>query len=240
MTVRNHGTEVNPVQNCTRTKTAAWLLDTLWPNRCDCCDARIPYDLLLCEACAARLTELRTDYAVWAKTKPPPLWDGGTVLFSYDSAARTGVLAMKAGRRGFGQYAAGLLAEQIPALCLPETVSCVTWVPMTRSRRRMQGYAHSELLGREIAARLSVSARGDLLAEHAGTVRQHDLPAEARAKYAERFVSTGKRIDGQTVLLVDDILTTGSTLRHCTKLLLELGAAHVYIAAVCASLLPET
>lgn len=217
-------------------KAAALLLDTLWPNRCDCCDARIPYDLLLCADCTASLAALRIDYAAWAQTKPALPWAGGAVLFAYDSAARTGVLSMKTGRRGFGRYAAGLLAEQVAALCPPERLSCVTWVPMTKSRRRMQGYSHSELLGRAMAASLGISARGDLLEEHAGTVRQHDLPAAERAKYAERFSHTGKRIDGQTVLLVDDILTTGSTLRRCTELLREYGAAQVYIAAVCASL----
>lgn len=227
------------MENRTRHKTAALLLDILFPNRCDCCDAHIRYDLLLCEECAALLTELRTDYASWAQGKHEQPWAGGAVLFAYDSAARTGVLSMKAGRRGFSQYAAGLLAEQIAEICPAETLSCVTWVPMTKSRRRVQGYAHAELLGREIAAILGVPARGDLLQEHAGKVRQHDLPAAERAKYAERFVRTDKRIDGQTVLLVDDILTTGSTLRRCANLLRECGAAAVYIAAPCAALLPE-
>lgn len=217
-------------------KAAALLLDTLWPNRCDCCDARIPYDQLLCPECTALLAALRIGYAAWAQTKSAPPWDGGAVLFAYDSAARTGVLSMKAGRRGFGMYAAGLLAEQIAALCPPEQLSCVTWVPMTKTRRRMQGFSHSELLGTALAASLGVPVRGDLLEEHAGTIRQHDLPAAERAKYAERFSHTGRCIDGQTVLLVDDILTTGSTLRRCTALLRECGAARVYIAAVCASL----
>lgn len=226
-------------ENRTRHRISALLLDVLFPNRCDCCDARIPYDLLLCEECAAMLTELRTDFSVWARGKSALPWDGGAVLFAYDSAARTGALSMKAGRRGFSQYAAGLLAEQIAEICPAGSLSCVTWVPMTKSRRRVQGYAHAETLGREIASILSVPARGDLLKERAGTVRQHDLPAAERAKYAERFVHTGRRIEGQTVLLVDDILTTGSTLRRCAELLRECGAAAVYIAAPCAALLPE-
>lgn len=227
------------MENRTRHKTAALLLDVFFPNRCDCCDARIPYDLLVCQECAALLTELRSDFASWAREKTELSWAGGAVLFAYDGAARTGVLSMKAGRRGFSQYAAGLLAEQITAVCPAEMFSCVTWVPMTKSRRRVQGYAHAELLGREIAAILGVPARGDLLLEHAGAVRQHDLPAAERAKYAERFVHTGKRLEGQTVLLVDDILTTGSTLRRCADLLQECGAQAVYIAAPCAALLSE-
>lgn len=227
------------MENRTRHQTAARLLDLLYPNRCDCCETRIPYDLLLCEACAAALMQLRTDYAAWAHGKSEIPWDGGAVLFPYDGAARTGVLAMKAGRQGFGRYAAGLLAEEITALCPAESISCVTWVPMAKLRRRLQGYAHAELLGRETAAVLGVPARGGLLEEHAGALRQHSLPAAARAEYARRFAAAGVRLDGQTVLLVDDILTTGSTLRRCTELLRANGAAKVYVAAICASLLSD-
>ena len=208
------------------------LLDVLYPNRCDCCDSRIPYDRLLCDACTALLLQQRIRYADWAEAHPENPWQEGTVLFSYSDAARTGVLAMKDGRRGFCRFSAKLLAE---SLAETEGISCVTWVPVTAKRRRQQGYAHAEYLAECIAEELRIPARGGWLEEHAGSIRQHDLPAEERQKYAERFTGTGADLSGMHILLVDDILTTGATLRRCASLLLEMGAARVDIAAVCAS-----
>ena len=209
------------------------LLDILYPNRCDCCDNRIPYDQLLCEACINLLLQQRVAYADWEQQHPENPWLEGTVLFPYEDTARTGVLEMKNGRRGFCVFSAKLLAE-----LLAETngISLVTWVPVTARRRRRQGYAHAEYLARCIAKELALPVRGDLLKEHAGTIRQHDLPAAERQKYAERFSGTDADLSDQHILLVDDILTTGATLRRCASLLLEMGAARVDIAAVCAGI----
>lgn len=216
---------------------SARVLDLLYPNRCDCCGAQIVYDADICTACAAALEDLRYSYEEWAKDKTGMLWDGGIVLYAYEDAARIGVLAMKDGYRGFGRYAAKHLAEAVQAM--PLQPDCVVWVPMDRRRRKQQGYAHAELLGKAIAKELEIGARGDLLEEYGGKIRQHDLPAEERQTFAERFVRTEQKLSGETVLLVDDILTTGSTLRRCTKLLRESGAARVYIAAVCAGRLAD-
>ena len=209
------------------------LLDILYPNRCDCCDDRIPYDRLICDACTEMLLDQRITYADWAASNPENPWETGTVLFSYADAARTGVLAMKDGRRGFCRFAAKLLAE---SLVENGSYSFVTWVPITAKRRRLQGYAHAEYLAKCIAEELQIPMRGGLIEEHAGSVRQHDLPAEERRKYAERFTGTGADLSGTKILLADDILTTGATLRRCASLLLEMGAARVDIAAVCAGI----
>ena len=209
-----------------------FLLDILYPNRCDCCGSRIPYDRLICDECTDMLMDQRISYSDWAGTDHANPWQEGTVLFPYADAARTGLLAMKDGRRGFSRFAAKLLAE---SLAETDGISFLTWVPVTAKRRRQQGYAHAELLAGYISEELGIPAKGGMLEEHAGTLRQHDLPAEERQKYAERFSGTGADLSGQHILLIDDILTTGATLRRCTSLLLDMGAARVDIAAVCAS-----
>ena len=63
-------------------RTQMLLLDVLYPNRCDCCDSRIPYDRLLCDACTDLLMQQRIDYADWANAHPETPWEQGTVLFS--------------------------------------------------------------------------------------------------------------------------------------------------------------
>ena len=215
------------------------LLDLPYPNRCDCCYERIPYDQLLCPSCMAALEEERISYADWAADQSAQPWDSGAVLYSYRDTARNGILSMKEGDRGFARYAGQKLAETIRAACDPETISFVTWVPVTRRRRLSQGYAHAENLGKALAKSLGVPTRRDLLTERQGALRQHDLPSDARSLYAQRFQYSGGSLEGKRILLVDDVLTTGSTLRRCTDLLLDAGAESVGIATACARVLEK-
>ncbi len=209
------------------------LLGILYPNRCDCCLRRIPFDALICTDCAAEIDRLRIANGAWRQahgTQQLP-WDGEATVCAYDGAARAGILAVKDGKTNFVRYIGRELAASVQVL-LPDTKpDCVTWVPVTKRRRRVQGYAHSERLARTAAAALGIPARGDLLIEEGGSVRQHQLPKAARAVYANRFRRTDVRLDGKCVLLVDDVLTTGNTLKRCTEELRAAGASFVYVAA---------
>ena len=81
-----------------------------------------------------------------------------------------------------------------------------------------------------MARALHVPVRGGLLTESDLTARQHDLNRAERAVFSERFLRRNADLHGQTVLLCDDVLTTGSTLMRCTGLLRESGAARVFAA----------
>ena len=221
-------------------RAALLLLDLLYPNRCGCCGVRIRYDAAVCGQCAGQLADLRTPYAVWAQQQTDAVpWADGTAVWRYDGAARRGILAMKDGMRGFGRYAGRALAAEVRAHLPAETLTCVTWTPMGKARRRRQGYAHAELLGKTAARELHLPARGDLLSETDTGTRQHSLTRAQRIEHAKRFLYTGADVRGETVLLCDDILTTGSTLRRCTELLLDAGAERVYIAVTAAALPQE-
>lgn len=210
------------------------LLSLLWPNRCDCCGSLIPAEPFLCEDCIRELDALRAVPADWIRSSgvTEPVWDGAAVCFAYRGRARDGILAAKDGYRGFVKYAGDLLAEAVREQLPERTFDFVTWVPIERRRRRVQGYSHAENLGRSLAAALDIPARDGLLADHSRTVRQHALPARARRAFvSERFTHTGADLTGQHILLCDDVLTTGNTLKRCTVLLKECGAASVCIAA---------
>jgi competence protein ComFC len=215
-------------------RPGAFLLNLLYPNCCDCCQRRIPYDALICTDCANELNQLRVRNDDWQKQNPTLTvpWDGAAAVCKYAGAAKAGILAAKDGKTNFVRLIGTELAASVRTL-LPDTLpDIVTWVPVTKRRRRQQGYAHSERLAKTCAAALGIPTSGKLLEEHAGTLRQHELPKELRAVYAERFTHTNVRLDGKTVLLCDDLLTTGSTLMRCTNQLREAGAEKVYIAVM--------
>ncbi|MCQ2417155.1 MAG: hypothetical protein MJ071_05010 [Oscillospiraceae bacterium] len=210
----------------------AWILDLCYPNVCDCCGKRIAFDACLCSGCTESLERMRISFAMWRGTVQEKAWETGAVLFPYLDTAKNGVLSLKDGHRNFAAYAGRLLAEEIRMKKL--SVDAVVCVPMAKRRRIWQGYSHTEILGRIIAENLQVPLYTDILEEHYGSVRQHQLSAKERRAYAGRFYATGKLLKQEHILLVDDILTTGWTMQQCAALLRQQGAAAVTAAAVCA------
>ena len=105
----------------------------------------------------------------------------------------------------------------------------VTFVPLSKRRYRKRGYNQAELLALKIADRLSIPCLKSL-----NKIRETETQRGASAK--ERRVNLfgafdlvdGFDIDGKTVLLVDDVKTTGSTLNECSEILKAYGAKAVY------------
>ena len=105
------------------------------------------------------------------------------------------------------------------------TADLVTWVPASPQRRRQRGFDQGELLARAIARRLGLPVRKALR-------RTDDVPQTAR-ELAGRlqgpaFAHRGRRLRfSPRVLLIDDVCTTGSTVRAATDVLRARGAAQV-------------
>lgn len=111
----------------------------------------------------------------------------------------------------------------------------VTWVPLSHRRRAERGFDQAEALARAVARRLELPTRS-LLARHGGdalTQARRDR-ASRLAAMRGRFVARG-RVAG-SVLLVDDVLTTGATAASCARVLLEAGADRVGVLTAARSL----
>lgn len=212
----------------------AYLLDACFPNVCDCCGSYMAPAESVCPACKEALGRLRADYGKWLsdRTDKKPLpWADLITVYAYEGCARTGVLHLKQGTHSFGAHLAHELADAARKQLPLQTIDFVTWVPLSAKRRRECYCGHSEYLAKRLAAELHLPAKGGLLTEQHSDDRQHRKKAAERAVFVERFAATNRRCDGATILLCDDILTTGSTMARCAHLLLEQGAKCVYAAA---------
>ena len=112
----------------------------------------------------------------------------------------------------------------------------LTWVPVSRRRRRSRGYDQSELLCREIAKRLGLEPVR-LLRKTRNPPAQSTMadPAGRRANVSGAYEpERAARLDGRRVLLIDDIVTTGATLAECSRVLRTAGASDVVYAAFAA------
>jgi predicted amidophosphoribosyltransferase len=106
----------------------------------------------------------------------------------------------------------------------------VTWAPTTEAHRRSRGFDHGELLARAVARRLRLPCRR-LLRRTAGPP-QTGRPAAARRASGPGFAAAARVDRGGVVVLVDDVVTTGATLRSAAVALREAGVRTVVPAAI--------
>ena len=157
---------------------------------------------------------------------------GILVSHEYAGAMRELIVAMK---YSSARWVVPMLAELWVArhgeVC---DVDVVTWVPTTRRRMRERGYDQSELIARRVARRLGMRCLA--------TLRRVDDRTQTGRTARERrqgvhFVA--RRIRYARVLVIDDVVTTGTTLRHGVTALREAGARAVTSAAIAATPPPE-
>ena len=188
-------------------------MNWLFPHICPLCGA-VAADAL-CPSCAA--------------FRPPenlrlPL-GGGTavrVLYRYDPEVRNAVYQLKFRRQSSRAEGFGWLIAQCAAA---DRIDVVTYVPMDPGKQIRRGYNQAERIARSCARALHRPCR-KLLYKTRTTQTQHTLPVDARVPNvagAYRAVPA----DGLRVLLCDDIVTTGATIRACTHALTAAGAESV-------------
>ena len=125
---------------------------------------------------------------------------------------------------------ADLMAEDmLRALPLsPEDFDCVAGVPMHAFRRYVRGMNHADLLAEAIAARLGLSCERVLTRARA-TAQQARLSHEKRQSNLTGAFRAEPVAAGKSILLIDDVYTTGSTAEECARTLLAGGAKQVFL-----------
>jgi ComF family protein len=105
-------------------------------------------------------------------------------------------------------------------------------VPLHRARLRSRGYNQALQLARQIGRQLDVPVAADLLRRTRATAPQQGLTAAARHGNLRGAFAVHRPLGGQRVLLVDDVMTTGTTARECAAALRAAGAASVDVAVL--------
>jgi ComF family protein len=106
-------------------------------------------------------------------------------------------------------------------------------VPLHPSRLRERGYNQALELARPLARQFGIALRADLLVRRRATSTQSNLDAAARRRNLRGAFAIVENIALPThVAIVDDVMTTGATLRECAKTLLRAGVARVDVWAL--------
>ena len=214
------------------------LLDALFPIECVGCGAS---GSVICSKCAADLPVLRPPFCAICATpgdfarcqtcaESVRRFDGVRAPYRYAGAIRQAILALKYGGIKAGAPQLGdLLAGYLDPNPLPGEI--IAPVPMHRRRLRERGYNQAELLARRVANHSALRYERDLLFRTRPVEPQAGIGSAAQRAVnvaGSIGVSAGRDVSGASVILVDDVATTGSTLESCAAALKESGAASVW------------
>ncbi len=228
--------------------TLAPLADFVFPPRCPLCGEGLAAQGGLCAGCWA---DLAIPGEPWCAScqRPfgdgihagavcapclaePPRHDGVAAGTLYNDASRRLVLAFKHGRRiALAPLLARLIAARLGEV---EADWLVVPVPLHRWRLWRRGFNQAALLAREIARERGATLAVDALVRRKPTPVLGGLGRKARARALAGAIAVNPRraagLKGASVVLVDDVMTSGATTGACVSALKRAGAERVVIA----------
>jgi ComF family protein len=194
---------------------------------------------LLCDVCLGRATPLKGGFCrrcardtggpdlCHACAESPPTLSRLIAVYQFDGAIRDAVHALKyKDIRALGPVLGELMADDPRVVRLaPDSI---VPVPLHPRRERSRGYNQAALLARPIAGLFAAPIATHLLRRTADIRPQVEAHARsARARNVIGIFEAAPDVPGKQILLVDDVATTGSTLRECAWTLLKAGARRV-------------
>lgn len=155
----------------------------------------------------------------------------------YGGPVRSAVRTFKFYEKNYlGAAFAGIFHQILLESRLYPSVDLLVPVPISEENLRLRGYNQAGLIARELALRSGLKMEEPLIRKIQGASQSSLLRSERISGAAARFAAVpaaGRSVKGRAVLLIDDVLTTGSTIRETGRLLLEAGAC--YVIAACLS-----
>lgn len=229
-------------------------IDLIYPPRCTVCSAFIqenneffnqkafslcreclndftPIASPLCPICGMPFSVGSEDHVCEACLKKRPFFDRTRAPFLYDGRLMTAIHRFKYGGRS---HLAGTLGPLLASFATSRfddlTDPLVMPIPLHPKRLRERGFNQSLLLARPVAKELKAELDFLSLRRIRYTLPQIGLKSDERRKNVRRafVLHAGKSVQDRTVILVDDVATTGSTLNECSRVLKKAGAEKVF------------
>ncbi len=220
-----------------------FIINAFFPKRCELCGKVINPHYDLCPECESgdfyikneicALCGVEKEYCVCKKRKNS--YSMICSPFYYEGGAKTAVLKLKFGEnrqyaKSLAKYMAACVNERYQGIDIDE----IAFVPMTKRQIKERSFNQSELLADEVGKLINKPVR-KYLCKVFETKQQHTLKESLRKGNVlgayDTKVKDAVSPQGKTVLLCDDIMTTGATLNECAKMLRLAGAKDVVCVA---------
>lgn len=202
------------------------VLDLLFPPKCPFCTALLKTgEEHLCSACDLELPWMEDEEGrrpgEFLDDCAAPLWYRGPVRESHHRFKF-------GGRRAYARCFGALMAQCAQGQ-LTGDFDVITWAPVSKKRRRSRGYDQSQLLAEQLSRHMGIPALPLVekirhVPAQATILDESERRANVLGAYA---LHPRAQVSGLRILLVDDVVTTGSTLSECARVLRTAGAAGV-------------
>lgn len=225
-----------------RTGYLADFVNLLFPRLCQACTVNLlGTEDLICTACLYNLPythfHLQPDNAVarqfWGKIDLQYAY----ALLYFEKGGKVQHLMHQfkyQGMQQIGNKLGKIAGAQLSQIAIRQPVSCIIPVPLHKSRLRERGYNQSANFAYGLACKLTAQVEEHNLVRTVKTATQTHKSRFARFENMQQVfaVKHPERLQGKHVLLVDDIITTGSTLEACAQELLKIPGLQLSIAAM--------
>ncbi len=224
------------------------ILDLLYPRRCPVCDGAVaPFGSLVCEGCEEHFRYIKAPFCLKCGKKIATqeeeycadcqgkrhLFRCGRAVFEYKSIADSLYRFKYKGRQEYGAYYAACMAQSLSEFFKQHQVQALVPVPVHVTKKHSRGYNQAEVLAKELGKYLEIPVRCDLIKRVRKTAPMKDLSAEARQnnlKKAFKICCNDVKLD--TIVIIDDIYTTGSTIDAMCTELQKVGIKNIYYVAL--------
>ncbi len=226
------------------------LIDLVLPPRCHLCSSQIassePH--LLCPSCFSGVTFIGPPFCIKcgipfaSQTDESHLcgrclagaaaYTTARALCTFSGSIKTAIHAFKYQNKTYLAKTMIGLMERNPLPLIMDQYDRLVPVPLHRNRLRQRGYNQSLLLAREISCRYRVPVDDRILKRARDSVPQVELTGAEREKNVKGVFSLAGDPAERSVLLVDDVFTTGATVDECARVLLKGGAKRVDVFTV--------
>ncbi len=222
-----------------------WLRELFFPRRCPVCDKPVrPAGHLICKECKGKLkyvsevhclkcgkplSDETEEYCRDCRRKKHKFVQGKS-LYEYRSAAGTIYRFKYAKRQEYAEF----LGKEMAA-CFGEDMKrwkaeALIPVPIHKSRKRQRGYNQAELLAVELGRRTGIPVKKNLLVRCKKTIPQKLLKDAERQNNLKKAFKIGQNdVKLSTIIIIDDIYTTGSTVNEMVDMLNRVGIDKVYV-----------
>ena len=224
-------------------------LQLLFPRRCPVCDGIVqPWGEMICVSCLPKLKLLTPPWCMQCGKKlrdegeycqecrgGKRAFSRGRCLYEYDSAAMSLYRFKYSSRREYAAFFGEQTVEYLGEFIRGMQPDAIIPIPLHRKRRAKRGYNQAELLAREIGRRMGIPVQTKLLLRVKNTIPLKQLnPKERQNNLKKAFLMAQNDVKLKTILLIDDIYTTGSTMNEAARTLRDAGVENIcYVALAC-------
>jgi len=240
-------------------KILSSVLSIIYPNNCAFCKTGMPHSdsgVYICGECMKKLVfcintercvkcgapldnpkyKLCGDCYKMRKSGETVYYDRITAPLEYDDNAKNAIVYLKNGRYlgAVGTFCA-LIEMMIKNDFAGEKIDIVVSVPPRRGRMRKIGFDQAEIIAEGLAPRIGTKYIRGSLKRVRKTRKQSELSRRERLMNLSGAFALRKPAElfrGKTILVADDVCTTGATMNECARVLKQAGAAKVFCAAI--------